>query len=203
MASALCVSMETKHAVQRLGLCHCWLRWRRQQSSVECRNRWLIATPTTATAPECQVALVVMLSLIKEDQTQPGKRFIFSLMCFIKLWADSHLVNRSHIVVELIVHLPSDPCLHPNTQLGLFRRHISLLPHFASDWQCSLVFLNLPVATRWYLPTTQFLSFCLQDRCNNMREDIGIRVFHCTCLPGVCVFAEAFVPSRADKRNEH
>lgn len=37
------------------------------------------------------------------DQNQSGKCFIFSLMSFMRLWADSYLVNRSHSVEGLIV----------------------------------------------------------------------------------------------------
>ena len=142
-------SMETKSWVQSLGLCD---SEEDSQSSVECRGWWLIGTPTTAIAPECQVTLM-MLGLIRGDQNKTGKCFIFSLISFNKLLAGFHMVTE--VSVEgLIVHLPFDPCLHPKHTAGTFDKpfHVSLLPGFASDWQCNLFFLNHPVATYWYLP---------------------------------------------------
>lgn len=78
--------------------------------------------------------LLWCFSLIRGDQNRPGKCFICSLSpSFMKVCADTHLVNRSHGVEGLIVHSLLDPCLHPNTQLGPFT--------------CCLFFLNHPVAT--------------------------------------------------------
>lgn len=74
MACVLSVSVETRRAVQSSGQCHSslWCRW---QSSVESRSWWLIGMLTAATAPECQV-------------TQMWKYFAFSLMSFMRLWAE-------------------------------------------------------------------------------------------------------------------
>lgn len=132
--------------------------------------------------------------------------------CFMKLSADSYLVN-SHNVEGLIVHVPFDLCLHPNVYNHSWALSKDTFLCCHAFWLTIQYLLPKTPCSNILIPTIHagliLSSRFLQDRCNKRTEDFDIYVYiaetdaSCTCLPSVCVFGKPFVPYRADKRCKH